>query len=69
MATGTLAWDPFVGEHADADANSDTADDENLPTFYIGHHESKRPLPVTEFVLRQAGDVGVCKLSHYGEHC
>ncbi|KAM3153852.1 Protein arginine N-methyltransferase 5 [Botrytis cinerea] len=58
MATGTLAWDPFVGEHADADANSDTADDENLPTFYIGHHESKRPLPVTEFVLRQAGDVG-----------
>jgi protein arginine N-methyltransferase 5 len=30
-----------------------------MPTFYIGHHESKRPLPVTDFVLRQAQDVGV----------
>lgn len=29
------------------------------PTFYVGHHESKRPLPVTDFVLRQAQDVGV----------
>lgn len=63
MATGTLAWDPFVGEHADADANSETAADENPPTFYIGHHESKRPLPVTDFVLQQAMDVGVCDSS------
>ncbi|CAG8975197.1 hypothetical protein HYALB_00004258 [Hymenoscyphus albidus] len=28
------------------------------PTFYIGHHESKRPVPVTDMVLRQAQDVG-----------
>lgn len=33
--------------------------DDYTPTFYVGHHESKRPLPVTEFVLRQAQDVGV----------
>lgn len=58
MATGTLASNPFVGEHADAD--SDMAADEDIPTFYIGQHESKRPLPVTDFVLRQAQDVGVC---------
>ncbi|RAL67086.1 hypothetical protein DID88_007866 [Monilinia fructigena] len=32
--------------------------DEDIPTFYIGHHQSKRPLPVTDFVLRQAQDVG-----------
>ncbi|TVY49663.1 Protein arginine N-methyltransferase [Lachnellula occidentalis] len=32
--------------------------EDSLPTFYIGHHESKRPLPVTEFVLRQAQDAG-----------
>lgn len=30
-----------------------------LPTFYVGHHESRRPLPVTDHVLRQAQDVGV----------
>lgn len=34
--------------------------DDFTPTFYVGHHESKRPLPVTDFVLRQAQDVGVC---------
>jgi type II protein arginine methyltransferase len=33
--------------------------DDFTPTFYVGHHESKRPLPVTDFVLRQAQDVGV----------
>lgn len=33
--------------------------DDYTPMFYIGHHESKRPLPVTDFVLRQAQDVGV----------
>ncbi|KAE9380200.1 Skb1 methyltransferase [Stipitochalara longipes BDJ] len=32
--------------------------DDFTPTFYVGHHESKRPLPVTDFVLRQAQDVG-----------
>ena len=36
--------------------------DDYIPTFYIGHHESKRPLPVTDFVLRQAQDVGVLPL-------
>ena len=34
--------------------------DDYTPTFYVGHHDSKRPLPVTGFVLRQAQDVGVC---------
>jgi len=29
------------------------------PTFYVGHHDPQRPLPVTDFVLRQAQDVGV----------
>ncbi|PQE05217.1 arginine N-methyltransferase 5 protein [Rutstroemia sp. NJR-2017a BBW] len=28
------------------------------PIFYIGHHESKRPLPVTSSLLREAQDVG-----------
>lgn len=32
---------------------------EYTPTFYVGHHELKRPLPVTDFVLRLAQDVGV----------
>jgi len=29
------------------------------PNFYVGHHETKRPLPVTDLVLRLAQDVGV----------
>ena len=28
--------------------------------FYIGHHESKRALPISDFMLRQAQDTGVC---------
>ncbi|KAM3082435.1 hypothetical protein ACMFMF_002099 [Clarireedia jacksonii] len=28
------------------------------PIFYIGHHESKRPLPITPSLLREAQDVG-----------
>lgn len=35
--------------------------DDFIPTFYVGHHESNRPLPVTDFVLRQAQDIGVCR--------
>ena len=31
-----------------------------IPTFYVGHHESQRPLPITDFVLRQAQEIGVC---------
>ncbi|PBP25742.1 protein arginine N-methyltransferase HSL7 [Diplocarpon rosae] len=42
---------------SEADQTSSLADD-YTPTFYVGHHESKRPLPVTDFVLRQAQDVG-----------
>lgn len=42
---------------AEADASSPL--EEFMPTFYIGHHEAKRPLPVTDFVLRQAQDAGV----------
>lgn len=33
--------------------------DDYMPTFYVGHHESKRALPVTDHVLRQANDHGV----------
>ncbi|TAQ89351.1 hypothetical protein B7494_g2318 [Chlorociboria aeruginascens] len=32
--------------------------EEITPIFYVGHHESARPLPVTDLVLRQAQDVG-----------
>ena len=41
------------------DVESLSAVEEFTPTFYVGHHESNRPLPVTDFVLRQAQDVGV----------
>lgn len=34
--------------------------DDFIPTFYVGQHETKRSLPVTDFVLRQAQDIGVC---------
>ncbi|TVY81482.1 Protein arginine N-methyltransferase skb1 [Lachnellula suecica] len=44
---------PLAGE-----ADSSSPLEEFMPTFYIGHHESKRPLPVTDFVLRQAQDAG-----------
>lgn len=42
-----------------AEADPPSPLEEFTPTFYIGHHESKRPLPVTDFVLRQAQDAGV----------
>lgn len=45
--------------HSGADAEPASPVDDYTPTFYVGHHESKRPLPVTDFVLRQAQDVGV----------
>jgi type II protein arginine methyltransferase len=38
--------------------------DDFIPVFYVGHHESKRSLPVTGFVLRRAQDIGV-----YLSHC
>ena len=34
-------------------------EDDWMPTFYVGQHESKRQLPVTEHVLRQAHDCNV----------
>ncbi|MCJ1248952.1 methyltransferase protein [Trapelia coarctata] len=34
-----------------------------LPTFYVGQHESKRTLPVTDHVLRQAHDCNASILS------
>lgn len=37
----------------------ETPPDDFMPIFYVGHHESKRPLPVTDSVLRRAQDVGV----------
>ena len=33
--------------------------DDYMPTFYVGQHESRRLLPVTEHVLRQAQDCNV----------
>lgn len=41
-----------------ADVETASPVEDFIPTFYVGHHESKRLLPVTEFVLRQAQDVG-----------
>lgn len=34
--------------------------DDFVPIFYIGHHETKRSLPISESLLRRAQDVGVC---------
>ncbi|KAL8731797.1 MAG: hypothetical protein Q9181_004187 [Wetmoreana brouardii] len=34
-----------------------TAPAENLPVYYVGQHESKRELPISQEVLRQAQDV------------
>lgn len=45
---------------AGAEAESSSPVEEFVPTFYVGHHDSKRPLPVTDLVLRQAQDIGVC---------
>lgn len=45
--------------HSGPDAEAYSITDDYVPTFYIGQHESKRQLPVTDFVLRQAQDVGV----------
>lgn len=44
------------------DESGEAALDEYMPTFYIGHHEYGRPLPVTDFTLRLATDVGVSML-------
>jgi len=43
--------------------------DDFTPTFYVGHHESKRPLPVTDIVLRHAQDVGVGAHSRLKNSC
>lgn len=52
---------------AAAEGEFSSADD-FIPTFYVGHHESKRALPVTDFALRQAQDIGV-SLPHQPEEC
>ena len=39
--------------------DASTAVDDYIPTFYVGQHESRRALPVTEHVLRQAQDCNV----------
>jgi hypothetical protein len=33
--------------------------DDYTPIFYVGHHESKRQLPISDLTLRRAQDVGV----------
>ena len=45
--------------YANVEDGDDAALDDYMPTFYIGHHEYRRQLPVTEFALRLATDVGV----------
>ena len=39
-----------------------------LPTFYVGQHESKRALPVTDSVLRQAHDCNASTLHSFFGH-
>lgn len=46
----------------DAEYPESSMADDYTPTFYIGHHESKRALPISERTLRQAQDVGVSAL-------
>jgi protein arginine N-methyltransferase 5 len=48
-----------VQQLAGVEAVASSPVDDFVPTFYVGHHESKRPLPVTDLVLRQAQDIGV----------
>lgn len=36
-----------------------SAIDDFMPTFYVGQHESKRVLPVSSQVVRQAQDCNV----------
>lgn len=43
--------------------DSAAAGDDYMPIFYIGQHESKRALPVSVDVLRQAQDCNVGDLS------
>jgi protein arginine N-methyltransferase 5 len=52
-----------------ADGGLPSPVDDFMPTFYVGHHESNRPLPVTDFALRQAQDVGVCPPSRLENIC
>jgi protein arginine N-methyltransferase 5 len=42
--------------------DSPTNGDNWLPTFYVGQHESKRTLPVTDHMLRQAHDCNASTL-------
>ena len=41
---------------ADSIMESDLPEDNWMPTFYVGQHESRRSLPVTSHVLQQAHD-------------
>ena len=50
----------MASSQADAAAGELPPMDDFIPTFYVGQHETKRSLPVTDFVLRQAQDIGVC---------
>jgi len=38
--------------------------DEYMPIFFVGQHESKRSLPISARVLRQAQDCNVSNLSY-----
>jgi protein arginine N-methyltransferase 5 len=46
-----------------AAAEGEPSTDDFVPIFYVGHHESERAQPVTDFVLRQAQDIGVYLVS------
>lgn len=47
-------------------ADLDTMEDDSssygdsMPVFYVGHHETKRSLPVSEELMQHAYDLGVC---------
>lgn len=43
--------------------------DDFMPIFYVGHHETKRSLPVSESLLRRAQDVGVRINFHFTLDC
>ncbi|KAG9245532.1 PRMT5 arginine-N-methyltransferase-domain-containing protein [Calycina marina] len=47
---------PFRDAVGNDDEGPSSPIDDYIPTFYIGHHEAQRPLPITEPVLRQAQD-------------
>jgi hypothetical protein len=51
-----MASPQLSGEYIPSDT---VPSDDFMSIFYVGHHESRRPLPISDSVLRRAQDVGV----------